>query len=89
MTDIETIQTVTDFVYGSGKATPEAIGSAGLAYIVVHGIFVAVPLFGVFRYTTYFFSKDSEVTRAKLIWAINNLLIYQLLVVIAHVAILS
>ena len=88
MTDFETIQTVTDFVYGSGTATPEEISSAGLIYLVVHGCLVVVPLWGIFRYATYLVRKDSEVTRAKLIWAINNLILYNILVMVVHVGIL-
>ena len=89
VTDIETIQTLTDWRYGSQDVSPEAIGKAGLAYIIAQGILVLIPLVGAYWYLLYMVKKDSEKTRAKLIWAINNLILYNILVIICHFAILG
>jgi len=46
-------------------------------------------LVGLCWYIPYFTYKDSEIRRAKVVWALNNLLTYNVLVIVVHFAILT
>jgi hypothetical protein len=56
---------------------------------VVHCVIVVIPLVGLYWFISYFFKNDSEDTRAKIVWAVNNLLMYNIIVCTIHFAILT
>ena len=67
----------------------QELQDAGTTYAVVNIALFLIPLVGIFYFLHFFCYKDSLGKRRRLVWAMNMIMIYSILICIFHMTMMS
>ena len=67
----------------------EDLRAAGSLYMTLNYAAFVLPLIGMIWFLHYFCNKDSLGKRRRLVWAMNNMMVYCVAVIVIHVYVLT
>ena len=70
-------------------ASGEELRAAGSLYMSLNYVAFLLPLVGSIWFLHYFCNKDSLGKRKRLVWAMNNMMIYCVAVVLIHIYVMT
>lgn len=65
------------------------VKAAGNQYIILNYLAFILPLIGIAWFLHYFCNKDSLGKRRRLVWAMNNMMVYCVVVILFHIYIMT
>ena len=71
------------------ETSGEDLRAAGSLYMSLNYAAFLLPLIGMIWFLHYFCNKDSLGKRRRLVWAMNNMIVYCVAVILIHVYVLT